>query len=1467
MLRNKVLRCAFLFVVMLCVHATTSVAQMTTYNYIGPQFDYGQCNSFYGPGVCVPSGSITASVTLPVPSNYTGTLWESDLVDGRMEASGVGNSYSMSNCPNTASRFTFENSALTSYLFQIAAPDCFSGSTGSMEISSIYPQFDTSEIQSGPTVTAAGLVYGRGFWSNPKTLGKQCPNTGQPKCGDPIDVATGNVYEEVEDYSTVGANKLSFIRYYNSAASLNTFALRMGPLWRNNFDRYITILDASDVSVERADGQVIPFWLSGSTWTTDSDVDLKLTQSGTTWTLTDANDTVETYTSSGTKGTLNSIKLRNGYTQTLTYTSGVLTSVTDSYSRSLGLTYTSGVLTGVTTPDSLTLTFGYTTVAGQKLLTSVAYNTSPVTSQTYLYENAAYPFALTGITDEKGDRYATWGYDNFGRGNLNKQGTGTTTNGLTTITYDDDTGNRTVTGPLGIQEKYIFSTLQSVRKVTEIDRAANGTVAAATRTFGYDSNGYLNASTDWNGNSTTYVNNSLGLPTTINEAVGSPVARTTTIAYDTTWVHLPHTITTTGLTTTNNYDATTGNLLTQVLTDTTTQSIPYSTNGQTRTTTFTYTTTGQLKTVQLPRTDVVAKTTYGYTGGTLTSITDPLSHVTTVNTYTNGGRPLTITDANSVLTTLGYDARLRLHTKVVTISGGSLTTTWDHDAVGNLTKLTQPDGTYLSYNYDNAHRLNKITNANGELMPLTLDANGDVTQVLWQTATPTTKRSQTATYDALGQRLTYVGGMSQSTGYSYDNQGNLTGVTTPLTWATGFTPDALNRLQTVTDPYTHTTGYTYDDHNRPLTVTDPNGHVTTYIYDGFGEAISVASPDTGTTVYHYNADGGVSSKTDAASQVTNWTYDAMDRPLTRAYPADSTLNVTYTYDQTGHGKGITHLTSVTDQAGSLSLSYDESGNITTKTRTISATAYTTSYTYYGQRLLHTITYPTGGWIATYAIDAAGQVTGITATQPAHSAVNLATSITHLPFGPVASFTWGNGVTHATTFDNDYRQTGLTDTGTAALQSLTYGYDSDNNLHTITDALSAANTQTLGYDHMERLLTAVSGTGGYGSLSYTYDNNSNRTSSGATTYTIALTSNRLSSVGATSIGYTTTGNINAIGTNTMTYNKANQLATAVVSGTTSTYAYDAFGLRLKTTVGAGTPSIQSYDEAGALLTETNSGVETDYVYLDGKPIAVIQPAAATISYLHADRMGTPQKATNASKTTVWSTTYQPFGTTGTVTSSITQNLRLPGQYADITGYSHNGFRNYYSAYGRYLESDPIGLNGGLNTYGYAFANPSHYIDRLGLNAINMPGPDEELIGEPGADFTPSGPIHGGGGVSLPAEPIDLNPGISTPTEPPAVTNPPTQGNCGIERPPGIPDNWVTRPTNKNGGMQYINPDNPNDRVRVMPGNPDSPNPWQQNPYVVDQNGSFLDVNGNAIGGTNPGGSQEAHIPYQNYKFRR
>ncbi|MDZ7684934.1 MAG: RHS repeat-associated core domain-containing protein [Gammaproteobacteria bacterium] len=70
------------------------------------------------------------------------------------------------------------------------------------------------------------------------------------------------------------------------------------------------------------------------------------------------------------------------------------------------------------------------------------------------------------------------------------------------------------------------------------------------------------------------------------------------------------------------------------------------------------------------------------------------------------------------------------------------------------------------------------------------------------------------------------------------------------------------------------------------------------------------------------------------------------------------------------------------------------------------------------------------------------------------------------------------------------------------------------------------------------------------------------------------------------------------------------------------------------------------------------------------------------------------------------------------------MRFPGQYADLeSAFSYNYFRDYDPSVGRYIQSDPIGLQGGANTYAYASANPLVLVDLLGLcfsSIINVDG---------------------------------------------------------------------------------------------------------------------------------------------------
>lgn len=102
------------------------------------------------------------------------------------------------------------------------------------------------------------------------------------------------------------------------------------------------------------------------------------------------------------------------------------------------------------------------------------------------------------------------------------------------------------------------------------------------------------------------------------------------------------------------------------------------------------------------------------------------------------------------------------------------------------------------------------------------------------------------------------------------------------------------------------------------------------------------------------------------------------------------------------------------------------------------------------------------------------------------------------------------------------------------------------------------------------------------------------------------------------------------------------------------------------------------------------------------------------YVHADHLGIPQKMTDGSQTLVWDAVYQPFGETHSITGTALNNQRFPGQYFDQeSGFSYNYFRDYDSTTGRYVQSDPIGLEGGLNTFSYVAGNPITRIDPFGL----------------------------------------------------------------------------------------------------------------------------------------------------------
>ena len=117
--------------------------------------------------------------------------------------------------------------------------------------------------------------------------------------------------------------------------------------------------------------------------------------------------------------------------------------------------------------------------------------------------------------------------------------------------------------------------------------------------------------------------------------------------------------------------------------------------------------------------------------------------------------------------------------------------------------------------------------------------------------------------------------------------------------------------------------------------------------------------------------------------------------------------------------------------------------------------------------------------------------------------------------------------------------------------------------------------------------------------------------------------------------------------------------------------------------------------------------------DAIQLVAVGPPAADIVYIHPDQLGAPQKMTDAARSVVWDRQAGPFGEFEAISGLGQMPLRFPGQYADgDNGFSYNYYRDYDPALGRYIESDPIGLLGGLNTYGYVGGNPVIYADPTG-----------------------------------------------------------------------------------------------------------------------------------------------------------
>jgi len=389
---------------------------------------------------------------------------------------------------------------------------------------------------------------------------------------------------------------------------------------------------------------------------------------------------------------------------------------------------------------------------------------------------------------------------------------------------------------------------------------------------------------------------------------------------------------------------------------------------------------------------------------------------------------------------------------------------------------------------------------------------------------------------------------------------------------------------------------------------------------------------------------------------------------------------------------------------------------------------TMGYAYSASGQLTTVTTPSGRQV----------VYGYSNNRPVSitvDGVNVLNSVFYEPFGPNGGWKWGNSTpsvpnTHTRVFDKDFRLTRVTSdlptSGTQPYFDKQVGWDHQSRIASMTDVANGSLSATYGFDALDRLTSASQGTNSWG---YSYNGIGDRLTStvnaATTNYAYFSSTHRLQVLtGAQSKSFTfdNAGNTTSDGATSWTYAGNNRPLTAG----SLTVLINALGQRVKKDNGSTTTRFV-YDEAGRLWGEYDAAgtLIQETVWLDDLPVATLRPngSGADIFYVHPDHLGTPRAVTRPSDnqfTWKWDNT-EPFGNSApdqnpSGLGAFAYNLRFPGQYFDAeTGKHYNYHRDYDPSIGRYIQSDPIGLKGGINTFAYAKGSPLVLIDPRGLDA--------------------------------------------------------------------------------------------------------------------------------------------------------
>lgn len=1180
----------------------------------------------------------------------------------------------------------------------------------------------------GQTVTS-GIINADSSlsWANPV-----CCHNEDGLVGGTIFPGDGNLSFSFQDYQ--GYGNPSATRQYSSSQGWAVGPpmpfVRSGITLQTT--DYATYYQRIQIMYPGGEGQ--DFWSldSGSSWNSSinsSDVLSFATNAGpngTAWTLLSANGSVTTW---DRDWTVLSYKPRGQPTYKFSSafdigstTKGIMRMYDDA-GRSISYLFdleVPGFIAGFVTPSGLEYRYQFDSNSNLQRITypdgssrEYSYINKP-TSKFKTAGKSAH-WQLASEIDESGQLHRSWSYDDQGRVTAQSYAGGV---GAYQFSYVDDQ-HVVVTDPRGTARNFTYQTLapnQPLLINTSLPCENCGRSASKV----LDTRGRVAETTDFLGRVTLHAylgNTTLRVKST--EAVGTSLERTTETEWDTR-LRLPTMIKQSGRTTQNVYDRD-GKLLQESVKDTASSRV--------RTTAYTYTYLSEVSTVDGPRTDAADLVTISHypaidgdsRSGRIHQVTNALGHVTTYEMYDADGRPLRIRDPNGVLTILAYTAR----GKVASIQIASEKQTFDYWPTGLVKKISLPSGRSYSYGYNAAYHLTNIVDQEGNRIEYQVDGMGNRTATRVYDPAGILVQLREKTYDSLNRIWNEVGAYAgEITLHSYDANGNHTGSTDPLGRLSSTQYDELGRVSKLIDANQGVTALSMNALDQIVSVKDPRGLNTSYTVDAFGNVQALSSPDSGSSAFTFDEAGNIKSRTDAKGQMTTFIYDALNR-ASRKTRSDGSM-VSYTWDQSdmAHGYGIGRLTSVSDSAGIASdFKYDALGRLTRKKSTIGSQSLTTIWNYDATTgLLSSMTTPSGRSV--HYTWTRGRVTAMAGSNGS-TTLQVVSDIQYQPFGEAKSWRFANGQTVNRIFDLDGRA--LAD----AVETITYDAASRITAWSLGGFSRLSDTYSFSYDALDRVIGF--GSSMIGSRSFTYDVNGNRTSQvidgQLSTYTTYSNSNRYQrSDGKAPIGafnYDANGSRISHASRMYTYDAERRLSGFNYATRSAAYTYDDASQRVQKVVN-GVATLFAYDDGGRLIGEYNASgapfLET--IYLGNIPLVLFKGNAAY--YVHSDYRNTPRVIENGSRQVVWRWDATPFGDSAadsnpsSLSSTFTYNARYPGQYYDSeSGLHHNWHRSYDSALGRYLESDPIGLNGGINTYAYVGGNPIRDTDPTGLSPADIP----------------------------------------------------------------------------------------------------------------------------------------------------